>query len=398
MLVAHEAAGARRAAACQFFVPPPSERWLAAVDELPRWALGRLPLGRWPVPPSPPPAPALPGVRVRLDGARLEYRQTPLFVFRLLWRADVALEQRLVLMVDAEGQWVEPARLPLTMLPSPAPGARGQSYALKRLFELACESLPRWAELLGASFRADVEARRRREEERLQQYYKGLEAEAVEPMRVLLLQLQGLEARRLLPGPACDDAARHVREEVARLREELAETRERLSREWGLRMHEVAERYRVRLEVTPVAAALCWTPHLMLSLHLWAEGLGDPADPLELDAAWNLAQGRWTGLGCQECGRESGELRLCRCPRLLCPACAGPCGCGTVFCPGCASGCCVSCKQPLCSRCARAGAGLAAVPDGPFCPDCDTLSGELVAAISPWVSASQSRSRASGGT
>lgn len=386
-----------RALTFQFFLPPPSEGWLAALDGLPRWAAGRLPLDRWPLPPYPPAAPVLPGVRVRLDEARLEYRQNPLLVFRLVWRADVALEQRLVLMVDAEGQWVEPARLPPGALPSPAPGARGQAYGLRRLFELACESIPRWAGVLGAAFQADIETRRRREEERLQRYYQGLEAEALEPMRALGLQLQSLEARRLLAGAVPEGVARQVWEQVDKLRQELAETRARLARERKLRMNEVAERYRVRLEVTPLAAALCWTPHLVLPLSLRAEGRSGPLEPLELDAVWNLAQGRWTGLACQECGREPGELRLCQCPRLLCPACAGLCACGTVFCGACAPVWCTPCQRPLCSGCERpleVVMGSAARA----CPECGALSDEFLAPCAPWAAPpSTSWSQASGG-
>jgi len=64
---------------------------------------------------------------------------------------------------------------------------------------------------------------------------------------------------------------------------------------------------------------------------------------LEVEAAWNLLQGRWTGLACQGCGREAGELTLCRCPRLLCPACARPCTCSRPFCRECAPGWCSWC-------------------------------------------------------
>src|SRR5690606_18353707 len=118
----------------QLFLPPPSERWLDSLATLPRWSVGGFPLERWRTAPQPPPTPRLPGTRVRVDRARLEYRPNPLILFRLLWQADVALEGRLVLLVDAAGRWAEPASIP-PGLPSPAPGARGQVYGLQRLLQ-----------------------------------------------------------------------------------------------------------------------------------------------------------------------------------------------------------------------------------------------------------------------
>ncbi|BAS27688.1 hypothetical protein LIP_1845 [Limnochorda pilosa] len=391
-----DAAAGGTGTTCQLFVPPPSERWLETLADLPRWTAGRLPLQAWRVPPFPPPAPRLPGVRVRLDRIRLEYRENPLFVFRLRWRADLAREETLVLMADAEGQWVEPAvPVPAAAGPSPAPGARGQTYGLHRLLERALEALPRWAEEPGRSFRRGVHERRQLEEQRLEAYYRGLEDEAAEPLRAMLLQLEGLRARLLLPGASTRGVPAEVEERLRALREDLAEARARLVRERRRRMAEVAERYRVRLEAEPVGAALLWTPHLVLQLTVRPERGRGEAEPLELEAAWNLAQRRWSGLACQECGREVDRLLLCRCPRLLCPGCASPCACGTAFCPRCAAGSCAACGRPTCAACGSAmpaGPSDSAAPGRAVparaCPDCAALSDELLPSLDPIVPAS----------
>lgn len=383
--------------ACQFFLPPPSEDWLAALHGLPRWTVGRLPLDPWPHPPYPPPGPRLARIRLRLDEARVEYRQNLLAAWRVLWRSDVVEEQRLLVLADAEGHWVEPSRLPAGALPSPAPGARGQGYGLRQLARGVEGSLPRWLELLGGSFRDRVRRRRQREEERLHRYYQGLEAEAAEPVRALLHQLQELQARRLLPGAGPAGLPQQAWDQLVHLRAELAQTLARLRRERQLRLEEVAERYRIGVEVQPLAAALVWVPHLVLALSLRAEPPGERDDILEVEAAWNLLQGRWTGLACQGCGREAGELTLCRCPRLLCPACARPCTCSRPFCRECAPGWCSWCDEPFCPACA----GQVTLPDGAqgsCCRACSAAAEGLWAGLRPWVtSAGRSWAWASSG-
>src|SRR5690554_1050243 len=275
-----------RGATGQFFVPPPSEGWLDALAALPRWSVGGFPLEGWRIPPKPPPTPLLPGVRVRINRIQLEYRQNPLFLFRLLWRADLALEDRLVLMVDGDGQWVEPASL-RPGLPSPAPGARGQVYGLQRLLQQALEAAPRWAKVRGQPFLEGVDRRRLEEERRLEAYYRGLEEEASEPLRSALAQLEGFWARRLLPGAPRRELPPALKGELDTLREELAQTRARLGRERRRRMAEVARRYGPRLEVELLGGALVWIPHLALQVTMRPEGSGGEHEPLELEAAWN---------------------------------------------------------------------------------------------------------------
>src|SRR5690606_11142381 len=159
--------------------------------------------------------------------------------------------------------------------------------------------LPRWLELLGGSFRDRVRRRRQGEEERLHRYYQGLEAEAAEPVRALLHQPQELQARRLLPGAGPAGLPQQAWDQLVHLRAELAQTLARLRRERQLRLEEVAERYRIGVEVQPLAAALVWVPHLVLAFSLRAGPPGERDDVLEVEAAWDLLQVRWTGLACQ---------------------------------------------------------------------------------------------------
>lgn len=292
--------------------------------------------------------------RTRELGRRLIHQRHLWFCFKVVYRSDETREDLLSVLADPVTEEVFP-------LPS-VPGGRDalldddaplDGYPLRRLYERACRVVARAVQLRGRRYQEAARRRLERDLVRLDEYYEALREEALEPVARELHRLEAAHNRERLwralgvsaagaagttpegPGQALDELQRRARDIVAA----LAEDRRR-------RVQELREKYRVRAEVTLLAAARLWVPRVELRWKLMG------AARREITFYYDPLRGRCVDLTCDTCGRTLKVVFLCRSGDLACEHCFAPCaGCGQPLCQGCAPKRCHLCDAPLCGGC-----------------------------------------------
>jgi hypothetical protein len=157
-----------------------------------------------------------------------------------------------------------------------------------------------------AAFLDSLRRRREREVRRLREYYVEIDH----------------AIRRKLQGARPD--AEVWRREIDRL--------EATARSYRARLVDVADRYRVRINLRPVAVLACRLPTQRVTARLMRRNT-----PTEAAFSWNPVDGRIESRCCDGCNTPMASAWLCDDRvHILCESCHSPCGqCGKVFCRAC---------------------------------------------------------------
>ncbi|MFS8572433.1 MAG: hypothetical protein LOD85_05330 [Clostridia bacterium] len=320
--------------------------------------------------------------------ARLVFHTQVMFFFRVSFISDEKRERTVSLLIDP---YTEEIDRPVD-LKAAAPfdlgsgGLEGEPYALHRLYRRACDHLARRLARETGAYQAAVEARLRREERRIEEYYAGLIQERVDPLRKLFRRMAaarvGAElARSWSTGERYRQAFAALQQKADRLGAECEKELALLEREKEQRLREVREKHRARVEITLTQAALVRVPRVEWRLLL------SGSVQREVTVLYDLARRRLVGWECESCSGPLGdEVSLCQCRALVCRTCATHCpGCGRAVCRACAPARCHLCGGPVCPACGpECRAGLAG-PGGPpaVCAACAAqYCGPCAAALS----------------
>lgn len=316
-------------------------------------------------------AAALAAVRVvnaqqRELGRRLTLQRQLLFCFKVIYRSDETREELVSILVD-----------PLTEAASVVPGLSAAvdselegglpwpGYVLNRLYAKACDQLRPIVTVRGRWLELEAQRRLERDMARLEEYYRGLREEALEPLARELHRIEAARNRARLwrsiglqrgskaaqasdeagvggvidPGGVADAQVAAVEAKVQETLAHLAADRER-------RVQELREKYTVSAEVALVAAASVWTPRVEVRLKV------SGTTRRELVFFYDPIRRRVLDLNCEACDAPLTESYLCADGELVCPQCFAPCAsCGKPLCPNCARQRCHVCDALLCGCC-----------------------------------------------
>jgi len=217
--------------------------------------------------------------------------------------------------------WVNPAtrstasfesKIDPTSLPDDPDAAKAseQTDRLAAPWPLAVASARAWIAPGIADFLERLRRRRERDVRRLREYYEEID----------------LEIRRKLSRPRLDDDLR--RRELDRL--------DATHRAFHARGVEVADRYRVRLHLSPIGVWLCRLPAYYITVMLMRRNAA-----AKTVFSWNPIDGRVESRACDGCLAPTDSAWLCDdAVHYVCEGCLAACRtCGRRFCRACTRGC-----------------------------------------------------------
>lgn len=200
----------------------------------------------------------------------------------------------------------------------------GNAYVWFRLYRKACEYLECQIETERRRFQAEAAARLAVEKTRLDEYYRGLAAETVDPLRRVFRRMAAAEMRMGWAGDRSRGEQRweRLRTEALRLREQYAVELKKLETERERRLEELLERYRIKTEITLAQVALVYVPRIAWTLRLTGTG----PSRREITVLYDILRERIVEPRCDAC-----ESVLTDSPWLSC--------CGDVVCRTCGMQC-----------------------------------------------------------
>lgn len=331
-----------------------------------------------------------PNVRQRLVGRRILHQNQLLFHFKVAYISDEKREEMLTLWVDPVTEEVdEPADLDravavnLNRAPQAGqklkrgsePHAQGiatpvpladtlswgeqrfgpDAYALLRLYRKACEHLEVAIGPALARFQEDVASGLQRELTRIDEYYREMAAESVDPLRKLFRRMATANVRAQLARST--EAQRRYQQQLREMKREAGVLESTytgelhsLEEERARRETELREKHRVRVEVELTNVASVRVPRVE-----WTLRLSGPARR-EIAFLYDVLRDRVLELDCESCGEPMVEsVYLCSCGDAVCSRCAQPCsGCRLDICPSCTTRRCHLCDDLICDECESA--------------------------------------------
>lgn len=332
------------------------------------------------------------GAHLRILSRRLLHQRQILFHFNVSLVADERREMTVSLFIDPVTERVDrpvDVRGAVSFIPwdfsrdrrgsgeaVPAGRAKEQeAYCVDRMYRRACEHLRSRLEPQLQAFSREAAQRARAECRRIEEYYRGLAEESLEPLRKLFRRIAAAGVRADLARSwhtqnRYAQQAGALKEEARRLEAAYRQEVQALSREKERRLAEVAEKYRPRAEIRLTHGAFVMVPRVEWRLRIEQEGRSREAVVL-----YDLLRQRFVGWECESCSRPlCAPAHLCSCEALVCSACYSSCsGCGEGRCSLCAEERCHLCRGFVCSRCDTAcplGTALEGVELPSVCPAC----------------------------
>lgn len=296
--------------------------------------------------------------RVRVTERRIFHQRQVLFFFKVSLISDDKWETTLALLVDPLTEEVDrPVDVTEAVSFSPQlrddPGDTRVEYALDRLYRKACEHLKVRLQSRMREFEEGVSARVSRETRRIEEYYRGLAGESVEPLRKLFRRIsaagvQAELARSWHSQVKYQERVQLLRQEARELEEAYRQAALGLQEEKEQRLREVREKYRPRVEITLTHAAYVMVPRVE-----WQVRLVRPHLSRESTLVYDLLRRSFVDWKCEHCEeRLVGKAYLCSCETLVCESCYAPCsGCDGDSCLACARGTCHLCQGSVCGIC-----------------------------------------------
>lgn len=275
--------------------------------------------------------------------------------------------------------------------PVPLPRFIGQAteelsrdaYAILRLYRKACAYLETVVAGDLAIYRAEAEVRLANDLDRIDEYYRELAAEILDPLRKVFRRMASLSVRAQL-ARSSDTQARHAAElqDMKRTAASMESTYEdelrNLQREKERRREELVSKYQTRAEASLVNMAAVRVPRLEFSLRLQGTTRRD------LVLGYDVLRDHVVDLSCEACGQPLSIVFLCRCGDVLCPECFGVCpGCHREVCCNCAATRCHICDALICDQCNFSCPWGSAMPDATavcmkcrsdFCSTCISIA------------------------
>lgn len=325
---------------------------------------------------------ALANGRLRLAHWRLLYQRQYMFAFRITLAADEMDQWIAHVLIDPVSERpcalpVDPGWAPFPLwgaaAPETAPGALpGDRYAVGRLYRRAQALLPRVIGPRWRSFCASLDARRRSDKERIDGYYRAVQAQREEERGKFRRTEQRLSVWRALWGDPLFDREIEKDEEDGGGGGSHAgslvfpgagspagggggldgDSAGDVEDEWRRRLEELELRYRPCAQAELAYGAVVMVPCLEVHWRL--------AHPRRRDVVvcYDFVRGDWLDWRCEACERPLGKAGGEPPPRVLadgslyCSDCCATCaGCGKPFLPGHAGGLCHLCGEPLCAAC-----------------------------------------------
>jgi len=190
------------------------------------------------------------------------------------------------------------------------------SHPVPRIYRRASSIAQRQIRRVLQDFHQSRERRLERDVQRLEEYYLGMATEI--RRRVQKKGLGGEEAER---------------EEV---KASAAE------RELGLKVHDLQDKYAVRVQVSCISVLWVLVPVLHATMSYQRRQAFR-----EVPVFWNPVLKEWEAVACEGCGENTFAFSLCDDKQhLSCASCGQPCPtCGRRFCRGCQPRGCPSCRK-----------------------------------------------------
>lgn len=263
----------------------------------------------------------------------------------------------------------------------------GDHYAIFRLYRKACAHLESTSTDLLAAFASEAEERLAHELARIEEYYKGLTNEVLDPLRKVFRRMASLSVRSQL-ARSYESQYRYaaqlhnMKAEAADLEAQYEEELHKLAEEKERRRNELAAKYQAHAELHLINIAALRVPRVEYTYRLSSQ------TRREITFTYDVLRDRLVDLACEACGRALHEALLCSCGDLVCTDCAGICSCGKPVCSTCAAGTCHVCGGLLCPVCASTGCAIAAVQHlglqvcancrNAVCSQCLRMAGEQI--------------------
>ncbi len=289
--------------------------------------------------------------QIALERRRIVYQWQMLFVFRVAFVSDEKRENIIPVLIDPLTEepdtLVDLADAMSFPLPPPADG-----YSMTRLYRKACTVLEEQVgqELLALEREADQ--RLAHELKRIDEYYRELAQETLDPLRKTFRRMAALSVRTQLARSY--ESQNRFGSQLQKMKlaaknlEGACETELLgLEEEKKRRQNELAEKYRTRMEVLLCSIAALRVPRVEYVLHL--QGPAERSTTFYYD----ILRDRNIDLNCDCCNTPLQTAFLCGCGELVCPACFHICpACARPVCASCAAGRCHLCGAPVCAACA----------------------------------------------
>lgn len=299
--------------------------------------------------------------RLRIMERKITHQRQLLLFFKVSMLSDDKWETTLPLLIDPVTEQVDrPVDLSgaVSFIPhrqAQSTGRGGQeTYTVDRLYRKACIHLETRLAAKMREFERKAAERAREETRRIEEYYQGLAAESLEPLRNLFRRISqvGMRAdmaRSWQTQSRYQDQVDALKEEARSLESVYRHEREALDREKAQRLLEVDERYRPRAEIALTHAAYVMVPRVEWRLRVVGENVTREATLL-----YDLLRRVFVDWSCESCERPllRGPAHLCSCEALVCEACFSSCAsCSESTCSVCREERCHLCGKTTCSRC-----------------------------------------------
>lgn len=299
--------------------------------------------------------------RVRPTHRRIVHHRHFLFWFKVAYKSDETQEQLRAILIDPLTERVRTvderiAGLDTVLADGPDDDRDDAStrYVAERLYRQAVRQMHRLVARSGRVHQSEANARLSRDKRRLEQYYDGLQSEALASVAQAWRRLETARTRARLRNAvlaaagdsAVADSLQTWDDDFAQIEEQAQRAIQRLDDEKKARLDELARKYEVRAEVTPVAAAVLWAPKVECHYKMFAPARREIVlyyDPLT-DCVIDFT--------CEACGQALSTVWTCHDGELVCSDCYAPCAsCGAALCRHCAPRHCHVCDASLCLHC-----------------------------------------------
>ncbi len=298
---------------------------------------------------------------VRVLGRRITHQRQLLFFFKVSMLSDDKWESTLPLLIDPVTEEVDrPVDLTGSVSFVPHRHLQGQRpsqqerYTVERLYRKACDHLEGRLANVMRHFELRAAERARNERNRIEEYYRGLAAESLEPLRNLFRRISNVGTRAEMARSwqmqnRYQEQVDALKEEARSLESVYQAERDALQREQAQRLLEVEERFRPRAEITLTHAAYVMVPRIEWRLRIERDHV-----TRETTILYDLLRRVWVDWVCEGCDRRilRDPAHLCSCEAIVCEECHSSCStCGRTTCGVCCDERCHLCGKTTCETC-----------------------------------------------
>lgn len=274
--------------------------------------------------------------RVRPLERRLLHQEQLLFHFKVAYVSDERVEELHRVMVDPITEEVVPTiGEGHAMINLPPLNGRSRTneratrpqrttydsdlYTTRRLYAVACDQLEQMLRPRIAQLRVEADERLEKEQTRVEEYFKGMAAELVDPLRRILRRVASQQARvRLYPSvpEGVEKELQSLKATAQRLEADYREELDVLERDRSRRIAELRERNQVKVEVALTNVAKVLVPRIE-----WTLRISGPTRR-EVVVLYDVLRDTVLDLGCDKCEEAAHQLILTGDGDLVCTSCA----------------------------------------------------------------------------